>query len=454
MTFVNETNQADFRTVFLTNTVITANDNTTFFGSLGPGQGEIAVSAAASIDLGLDTTTVRSDIYALEVDSVGTIHMEVAINGTLGGDLPDIGIVVAGDNGTTVVGAPLDQSGWSVLATSDSNTGPLFQQSFATAGHDFLYVILSGDSIDSGNYSFSAADSLAAVGDDIVTGTENADELLGLRGDDTIDGLGGIDAAEYLQNQEVYTLRLGSTIQIEDRSGTEGLDTLRNIETLEFSNGEFALSSFDDVANLTAEEFSSFTEMYIAYFNRAPDAAGLMFWANAFATGTSLAEIAGFFADSPEAQALFPSDSPSAAFVEAIYTNVLGRASDPAGAEFWTGVLEAGSVSRSEFVLEVLRGARAETPADATAEFIAQQAADVAFLDNKIDVGIYFSAILGMSNVANAQSVMALYDGSTASSLAAKNAADEDFALAQAPDGTGEFLIQLVGVVDDPFAIA
>ncbi|MEM6940838.1 MAG: DUF4214 domain-containing protein [Pseudomonadota bacterium] len=256
----------------------------------------------------------------------------------------------------------------------------------------------------------------------------------------------------YRKTDEHFTLELGETIRVIDRTGTEGDNALANVELLQFADAQFDLSRYDDAADLSAAQFSSFTEMYIAYFNRAPDAAGLMFWADAFATGTSLEEIAVLFAGSPEAQALYPSDVPADAFVEAIYLNVLGRSSDPAGAAFWSSVLEDGSVSRAEFVLQVLRGARAEAPRDATPEFMSQQQVDIAYLDAKIDVGIYFSAILGMSNVSNAGDVMMLYDGSLAGAQAAKTAADADFLAASASDGTGEFLIQLVGVVDDPFA--
>ena len=90
--------------------------------------------------------------------------------------------------------------------------------------------------------------------------------------------------------------------------------------------------------------------------------------------------------------------------------------------------------------------------ADASAAFRAQQASDVAFLDNKVDVGLYFSAILGMSNLEDAQAVMALYDGSTSSVMRAKDAADLTYVETSAADGSGALLIQLVGVVDDPFA--
>ncbi len=452
MTLTIETVEANLAAVFLSDLVVTTNLDRTFVGTLDGQQSTFPSASAPTI--GLDTTTIRSDIYRIQVEPDSTLAVEIAANGNFGGTLNQFAFTIAGDNGTTVNGGALNNSGWSVLETSNGSTGTLFQNTYQSGPHDFFYIIVSADSNDTGTYSLSTAETIAALGNDSVLGGANDDTLQGFRGDDLIDGFDGRDTVVYQQNDDVFTLQLGAEISISDRTGNEGTDMLANVEVLDFLDDDFNLSRFSDVASLTQSEFSSFTEMYIAYFNRAPDAAGLMFWANAFATGTSLEEIARLFSTSSEAQALYPPDAGASAFVEAIYTNVLGRASDPDGATFWTNILERGDVTRDEFVLEVLRGARADAPPNATQDFIIQQRADVEYLNNKIDVGIYFSAILGMSDVPNATSVMALYDGTQPSIDAAKAAADEDFQGAMATDGTGEFLIQLVGVIDDPFAIA
>ncbi|MEL6736157.1 MAG: DUF4214 domain-containing protein, partial [Pseudomonadota bacterium] len=212
------------------------------------------------------------------------------------------------------------------------------------------------------------------------------------------------------------------------------------------------LSKFDSGATLSKAQFTSFTEMYIAYFNRAPDAAGLLFWADAFATGTSIETIAGLFANSQEAQALFPSNAGSSAFVEAVYLNVLGRASDPAGKAFWVGVLDQGTVSQGTFVLEILKGARAPADPGSEPSFIAQKAADVAFLNAKVDIGLYYGAHLGMSDVNDARSVMQLVDG-TQQGFDAAEAQALNFAVngdAYKFDGSGELVMRVTGVADDP----
>lgn len=304
---------------------------------------------------------------------------------------------------------------------------------------------------------------LTALAGNVLPGSERADTLLGTGGndsltggaaDDVLMGAAGQDIAFYAGADGRYTLSIGPNTTLTDRSGAEGTDTLTDIETLRFSNGDFALSAFVDAGMLAAEAFRDLVEMYVSYYNRAPDALGLTFWANTFANGLSLNEIATFFAEAPEAQAALPPDMPIVDFVNSVYNNTIGRLPDEAGAAFWTDMLTSGAVSRPQFILEVLNGVRADPPGDASDAFVAQQAEDQAYLDAKTDLGIYFAAILGLSDAGDAAEVMGLFDGSTASLTSAKEAADIDHAAALAADGSGAFLVTLVGVVDDPFLAA
>ena len=249
----------------------------------------------------------------------------------------------------------------------------------------------------------------------------------------------------------LYTLFLGPNITLADRSGADGTDVLTGIETLDFDGEVFALSKFDDATSLTSDEMRALTEVYLSYFNRAPDAKGLMFWANAYANGTTLDQIADAFAMSEEGQALFPLDAQLFEFVTAVYQNTLGRVGDDAGVNFWANALQSGGVGRGEFVLRVLEGARADPPSDAHDDFIAQQQADQAFLDTRVDIGVYYATILGLSDVTDAVAVMAAFDGTPDTIDDAKAAAVSSFEAASATDGTGSFLINLVGVIDDPF---
>lgn len=163
-------------------------------------------------------------------------------------------------------------------------------------------------------------------------------------------------------------------------------------------------------------------------------------------------KIAEFFATSEEALAAFPFTGETDAFIDAVYLNVLGRAPDDAGRIFWKGALDDGNVSRGSFVLEILNGVGAGTGSNTDPGFVAQSVADQQYLDNKTDIGIYFSAILGMSDVANANDVMNRFDGSSESFIQARDATFNYYLDAVDADGTGEFLVQFVGIVDNPFA--
>jgi len=287
---------------------------------------------------------------------------------------------------------------------------------------------------------------------DTFSGTDGPDSITGQAGDDILVGEGGVDTAFLNGAQSQFILSLAADMTLTDRTGAEGTDTLDGIERIDFAGTVFELSSFDDALQVEAEDFRDLTEVYVSYFDRAPDALGLMFWADALANGMPLSEIAERFASSVEALALFPQDLAVGDFVTTVYDNTLGRMPDDEGFDFWTSALDSGAVSRGQFVLNVLEGTRV-APEDATTAFLDQQAADRSYLDDKIDLGVYFAAVLGLSDVSDASDVMALYNGTADSVSDAIAAADADYVEATATDGSGEFVLELIGVVPDPFLI-
>ncbi len=293
-----------------------------------------------------------------------------------------------------------------------------------------------------------------------LSGSDADDTLVGFGGDDMLDGGAGVDTAVYSGPQTSYTLTLTpANVTLEDRrAGENGTDTLTAIEFLDFDTdlfgAPFDLGTFGGAANLSQEAFESFIELYIAYFNRAPDAVGLNFWGTAFANGTTLEEIATLFIDQTETRALYPDTLSNDDFIAAVYDNVLGRLGDADGVSFWRGVLDdtASGVGRDQFILEVLRGARSDPDPTLGQAFVDQQLADRQYLENKTDIGAYYAVVQGLSDVANAQAAMALFDGSDDSITAAVSAID-GFQQAALDPNTGEFLMPLVGVLENPFSL-
>ncbi|MFC6640141.1 matrixin family metalloprotease [Sulfitobacter sediminilitoris] len=288
--------------------------------------------------------------------------------------------------------------------------------------------------------------------------TRGADTFMARAGNDVIDGMGGIDTLSLTGEQSQYTLTLSAgNIILTDRTGRDGTDTLISIERLDFQSGAstlgntlFEIDTFDGIATLDPDDFAQIVELYIAYFNRAPDAVGLAFWGNAFADGLSMEEMAALFIDQDETRDAYPSAMSNAAFATAVYNNVLGRIPDAEGFDFWVGVLDDGAVGRDTFILSVLDGAKAAFPPGASAAFIAQMLEDRQYLSDKADIGAYFAVHKGMSDVTEAVQIMTLFDGSESSIENALNAIEGHYDAALSAD-SGDFLMPLLGVLDNPF---
>jgi hypothetical protein len=276
-----------------------------------------------------------------------------------------------------------------------------------------------------------------------LQGDTQGNILIGGLGSNQIDGGLGIDTAAYTGNQASYTIALGaSATTVNDRRADgDRTDTLTNIEVLDFAGETFDLTKFGGTSGLSEQNFETFIELYIAYFNRAPDAIGLNFWGTAFANGTSLEETATLFEGQDETKASYPDGTSNGAFAETVYDNVLGRTPDVDGLNFWVGQLDDGKVSRDQFILEVLNGVKAGTP-------------DRAYLDNKVDLGAYFAVHKGMSDAENAKAIMDLFGDQDVSNTSGAKTAIDDYYMDALDPTNGEFLLQVVGVLDNPFDVA
>lgn len=81
--------------------------------------------------------------------------------------------------------------------------------------------------------------------------------------------------------------------------------------------------------------------MYESYFDRRPDAAGLLFWSGQLHDGMRLQELSGLFEDSPEFVSLTGTLTDEE-FVQTIYRNALHRSAEPGGLAFWLSQLAEG----------------------------------------------------------------------------------------------------------------
>lgn len=143
----------------------------------------------------------------------------------------------------------------------------------------------------------------------------------------------------------------------------------------------------------TSTQINSLTALYVGYFNRAPDPAGLQFWIDELDGGRDYNTIAADFAASPEATALYPyltspDVSSPAVFITSIYQNLFNRAPDAAGLEFWSVVLADNAVSVADMIEAIINGAvddAAATP----------PSFDGTTINNKIEAGFDWAVSAG-----------------------------------------------------------
>ncbi|VVP88076.1 hypothetical protein PS918_02949 [Pseudomonas fluorescens] len=145
---------------------------------------------------------------------------------------------------------------------------------------------------------------------------------------------------------------------------------------------------------------SNLAELYTALFNRAPDASGLAYWEGELASGkSSLLDIARNWVNSQsETASKYPDTLSDGDFINAIYNNVLARAADAGGLAYWGAELQDGTLTRDEFLLAILNGAKGNTSA--------QGLLDAALVQNKAQAGLAF-AETGLNDTALAAKVLA-----------------------------------------------
>ena len=176
-------------------------------------------------------------------------------------------------------------------------------------------------------------------GANILTGSAGNQTITGGGGNDSLDGGAGIDTAVYSGARSGYTITRTSTgYTVVHNSGSDGTDTLVNVERLQFSDVKVAI----DVAGNGGMAY----RLYQAAFNRTPEAAGLGFQMKALDDGLNIAQVAQNFIASPEFSATYGSLNDTA-FVNQLYQNVLHRPADKGGLDYHTGNLASGANTRA-----------------------------------------------------------------------------------------------------------
>ena len=178
-------------------------------------------------------------------------------------------------------------------------------------------------------------------GDDLIETLGGDDEITPGAGNDAVFGGAGRDVLDtgFLRLQaEVAGGVAGGTVTLPD-----GVDTFYEVETIRFLDGDLVLG-----AGGTAGQMH---RLYGAVLGREPDAIGLGHWVSALEAGAiSLSQAASGVMGSAEFAARYGAPG-AAGFVSMLYQNVLGRAPDQAGLDYWVKASQNPAVDRAGMLL-------------------------------------------------------------------------------------------------------
>ncbi|MFN3790832.1 DUF4214 domain-containing protein [Massilia sp.] len=132
-------------------------------------------------------------------------------------------------------------------------------------------------------------------------------------------------------------------------------------------------------------------KLYVAYFNRPADTAGLDYWTNVVqAQNGSTAAVSAAFAAEAEYKTEYANMS-NADVVNKVYLNLFGRAAEDAGKAYWANLLDTKAITIDKVVAAIASGAQS-TDARAYANKVIGATAFTNALDTKLEQDGYKGA--------------------------------------------------------------
>lgn len=201
--------------------------------------------------------------------------------------------------------------------------------------------VLGGD--DSITGSASADGLLGYAGNDSINAGAGNDRINGGAGNDTLNGQDGLDTAVYTGARANYTVtRTANGFTVTDKTGAEGTDTLSGVERLVFADGGVALDV--DASGMSAQAY----RLYKAAFARTPDNGGVGYWMSAMDKGMKLVDVAQLFLTQDEYKKAYGAVTNNRELVTKYYENILGRAPEKDGLDYWANALDNKHVTVAE----------------------------------------------------------------------------------------------------------
>ena len=195
-----------------------------------------------------------------------------------------------------------------------------------------------------------------------------------------------------------YTItRTMTGFAVKDNIGSGGTVNVSNQANLKFADVTINLGLGDKSKTISEASLKRLIELYIAFFNRVPDADGLSYWIDRIKEGMTIDTLASnFYNAALEYSSLtgYSASMSNEEFVKIIYKNVLGRSGSNAPPEvdvnYWANQLATGQSSKGSLIATMLTAAHTYA-GDPTWGWVTQ------LLDNKVNVGLFFAVEQGLN---------------------------------------------------------
>jgi hypothetical protein len=307
----------------------------------------IKLSLETGVDANLNIS-LRVDRYG---EFTGSINAGTYIKTPIYTETQSSGTIYFSSNGSlTAFGLKNEiklSDGATLTSTTNSN-GNYISHVLSNSGQT---ISLSGDWAYS-NSALSINNLLN--GEDIIYGTTSADFIFDSLGDDNFIGGAGTDTVIFSGTISQYK------ISKKDDGGivvyNTNYDLLMSVERLEFSDVSLAFDT--DAANNAGGIY----RLYKAALNRTPDLVGLGYWiAHADAGSKDAVQMATDFTYADEFKTLYGvrtadnymTGEDITALVTKIYENVLDRAPDAGGRDYYVGQITAKSKTVGQVLAEI-----------------------------------------------------------------------------------------------------
>ena len=138
----------------------------------------------------------------------------------------------------------------------------------------------------------------------------------------------------------------------------EGVDALLNVERLRFDDYGVAFdvtptgNVLDPVTKGEGGNGGKAYRLYQAALAREPDLPGLGYWITQVDNGEPLWNLAYGFITSAEFKDKYGQNPTNEEYIQALYQNVLHRAAEGAGHDYWLAALDSGATTREQMLVD------------------------------------------------------------------------------------------------------